>query len=607
MEANIRIEARVVSVQSLFGSDTSFRIPPFQRPYSWDKKRQWGPLWEDIEGLAKRMLSETTAARPHFMGAIVMQQRTTPVDVATTRLVIDGQQRLTTLQLAIRAAADVLKVRGMEDRADRLKTLTMNRTAYTGGNDDNLAKIRQTNESDRKAFQAIMLDETVEPDISSSIGKCYRYFHRATEKYLEGPLLSPTQEAKDLAEALEVALSRLLVVVAIELAEQDEPYTIFATLNDRGLHLGPADIVKNMMMQLADVGDDENKAEQVWGLFEHDPWWRKATGENNLTRTQADRFIDHWVSISSGRDPRSSERLPSAVAKYLNDVGRENTWVAVNDLNQKAPTYRRIHESNLTGAEDFLKRMKALGVGAPMATMLWLYTTDVLPVERRFITDAVESYVVRRSLAGMTTNALRDTFAELITEIAQLGTESPIDTVIKHLAKGSPVNRRWPADQEVKQFLSNQPMKGTTSAQREIFAAIEQHLRPPTAEPIGPTEKLTIDHILPKSWQDNWPLPKGTQNREAAELARNRTVKFIGNLTIITKSLNSTIRNKPWNEKRQLLKDSTLYMNRKLIDDAPNSWDEEAIKQRSIFMAELTTEIWKSPTDYVAQARAFAV
>ena len=265
METNVRIDARVLSVESLFGSDTSFRIPPFQRPYSWGQDRQWGPLWEDIEGLAKRMLSNTPTARPHFMGAIVMQHRTTPVGVAATRMVIDGQQRLTTLQLAIRAAADVLKARGMDDRADRLRTLTMNRQQYTGGNVDNLVKIRQTNGNDRNAFQSIMLDETNEPDTSSNIGRCYKYFHLATEKYLEGPLLSETPEAKNLAEALEAVLSRLLVVVAIELNEQDEPYTIFATLNDRGLHLGPADIVKNMMMQLADVGDDEDKAERVWG------------------------------------------------------------------------------------------------------------------------------------------------------------------------------------------------------------------------------------------------------------------------------------------------------------------------------------------------------
>ena len=342
------------------------------------------------------------------------------------------------------------------------------------------------------------------------------------------------------------------------------------------------------------------------GLFERDTWWRKMTGENNLARTQEDRFIDHWVSIRSGKALRTPERLPSDIAKHLDDVGRENTWDAVNDLNQKAPTYRRIHQSNLTGAEDFLTRMKALGVGAPMSTMLWLYTTDVPDAERKFITDAVESYVVRRSLAGMTTNALRDTFAELISEIAKESTKTPVETVIEHLAKSSPANRKWPTDQEVKDFLSNQPMKGTTSAQREIFAAIEQHLRPTTAEPIGPTEKLTIDHILPTSWKENWPLSKGIQNKEAAELARDRAVKYIGNLTIITKSLNSTIRNKSWNEKRQLLKDSTLYMNRKLIDSAPNSWDEDAIKQRSILMAKLTTEIWRSPTDYMNEAHAFA-
>ena len=212
---------------------------------------------------------------------------------------------------------------------------------------------------------------------------------------MEGPLLSKSQEALDLAEALEAVLSRLLVVAAIELDEQDEPYMTFATLNDRGQHLGPADIVKNMMMQRAEVGDDEEKAKQVWGLFEADPWWRKTTGENNLERTQADRFIDHWVSIRTGKALRTPQRLPYDIANHLDDIGTEKTWDAVNDLNQRALTYRQIHEGTLDGAEEFLKRMKALGVGASMSTMLWLYTTDVPHEQRKFIANAVESYVVR--------------------------------------------------------------------------------------------------------------------------------------------------------------------------------------------------------------------
>ena len=144
METSFRMDARVLNVETLFGSDTSYRIPPFQRPYSWDEERQWKPLWDDIENLAKRRLSLSGTIRPHFMGAIVMQQRSTPVGVAATRLVIDGQQRLTTLQLAIRATAEVLNSRGMSDRANRLRTLTLNRKEYTGGNKDNFVKIRQT-------------------------------------------------------------------------------------------------------------------------------------------------------------------------------------------------------------------------------------------------------------------------------------------------------------------------------------------------------------------------------------------------------------------------------------------------------------------------------
>ena len=120
---------------------------------------------------------------------------------------------------------------------------------------------------------------------------------------------------------------------------------------------------------------------------------------------------------------------------------------------------------------------------------------------------------------------------------------------------------------------------------------------------MGPTEQLTVDHIMPKSWKETWPLPQGTPSREAAALARDRAVGYIGNLTIITKSLNSSIRNKPWDAKKDLLKDSTLYMNRKLLDDAPDKWDEEAMKTRSVFMAELTTNVWLSPSKYLDMVR----
>ena len=514
------------------------------------------------------------------------------------RLVIDGQQRLTTLQLVIRAAVEVLKSRDIQDRAKRLMTLTINREDYTAGNQDNLVKIRQTNEDDRTAFQAIMLEQE-DSFPQSNIRKCYDFFVMSIEEYFGGPLFSKTHEVSELAEALEAVLSRLLVVATIELTEQDEPYTIFATLNDRGQQLTPADIVKNMMMQRAEVGDDEEKASRVWGTFENNPWWRENTAENNFKRTQADRFIDHWVSIRTGEGLRNPERLPADVANHLEDIGRDKTWDAVNDLNLKAQTYKEIHQGTLKTTEEFLKKMKALGVGAPMALMLWLFTSDVRDQERAVITNAVESYVVRRSLAGMTTNALRDTFAGLIAKVPSTNAEEATKTVIEYLANEDKPNQRWPKDHEIEQFLSSQPMKGTATAKREIIATIEKHIRPATAEPIGPTEQLTIDHIMPQSWKQNWPLSQRATNREAAALARDRTVQYIGNLTIITNNLNSTIKNKSWNEKRDLLKDSTLTINRELIKNAPEEWNEEAIKNRSIDMAEITTKVWLSPDEYI--------
>ena len=396
----------VVSATSLFSHPVSYRIPYFQRQYCWTKLDQWEPLWRDIKRTAARYQSGDRKPRAHFMGAMVTQQQNSKPGVVQMSLVIDGQQRLATLQAVIKATAVVVESQGLQEMANRLNILTRNDENYSDQDPDNIVKVRQTDPRDRISFAGVMQGKENDGTSGSDIGKCYRYFRKRIEDWLaENP-----DSNGDRPEALEAALSQLLSIAVIDLREDAEPYTIFATLNDRGVRLGPADIIKNMLMHKADVGNNNEKAEQVWGAFA-DPWWRNTTGENNLERTQVDRYLDHWLTIKTGDANRKMDRLPADFNDYLEEQDENRIWSIVEEIATGAKTYRDIHERRLSGAQQFLERMDALKIGAPMATVLWLCTNQIPQASRDLIIQAIESYIIRRTLAGMTTNALRDIFA----------------------------------------------------------------------------------------------------------------------------------------------------------------------------------------------------
>lgn len=577
---------------TLFTLPISYRIPHFQRPYCWNRERQWEPLWEDITNLAARYEEQNEQTRSHFMGAIVVQRQKDRTGEVRKRLVIDGQQRLITLQLVLRATAEAFKARGEEERGNRLQALTQNDPNYFGGESDNWVKIRSTNTGDREAFHAAMQDRL---DDTSDLGKGYRYFRTEVEKWLNSePLLQSRK-----FEALESILSHHLKLTSIDLNEEEEPYAIFATLNDRGEHLGPADIIKNMMMQRARVADDDCKAKRVWGIFEEDTWWRRRTGENNLRRSQTDRFLDHWVTIRTGKGLRHPGRLPADLNNFLEKIGKNRIWEAVDDLNARAETYRRIHEGTLQEARIFLQRMQAFNVGAPMATMLWLYTANVPEETQGFVQEAIESYIIRRKLAGMTTNPLREVFGALIAKIFEADMAGISRMVVEHLSREKPVKVRWPGDSELVQYLCDNPLPGQDRGKKVILTAIEEHLRSDKSEPLGDMRALTLEHIMPRKWPVHWPLSTDTQDPATAKLVRDRTVNFIGNLTLVTRSLNSSTRNRPWPDKRSELEShSTLAMNRILLQEAPDVWNEPAIRDRSRKLADLVVAIWPGPDSY---------
>jgi hypothetical protein len=120
-------------------------------------------------------------------------------------------------------------------------------------------------------------------------------------------------------------------------------------------------------------------------------------------------------------------------------------------------------------------------------------------------------------------------------------------------------------------------------------------LRSDKSEPLGATNKLTVEHIMPQKWEKHWPIPTDDLDNTVAEEAREKAIKNIGNLTLTTHKLNASLSNGPWSEKRETLdKHSSLFLNKRLLENAPNHWNEAAIQERSEYLAKIIIQIWPS-------------
>ena len=310
------MDARIVHLQTLFGDQVSYQIPQFQRPYAWGEGEQWFPLWEDVRNLAERHFDTDGQRRvkPHFMGAIVLQHRQSQTGEVTKRLVVDGQQRLTTLQLLIKATQLVFQQFNDEARYARLRDLTENNESHLGDDPNNQTKIRQSNINDQRAFQEVIRVTFIDNEGGFwPITKAFQYFKEKVEGWLSEA--DTPEERVRRSDALEEALAQSLLIAVIDLEDDEEPHIIFETLNARGEILKQSDLVKNTVMYEAGVVDEADAAQRLWGMFE-DAWWRETTSEPRLDRVQ---LYQLWMITPYSPSPGSMD------SRFRGNDGRGST------------------------------------------------------------------------------------------------------------------------------------------------------------------------------------------------------------------------------------------------------------------------------------------
>lgn len=590
----------ILTPKELFQKDIRYMVPPFQRRYVWTQEEQWEPLWEDVRNTADdyleqlekengdRVVAEENTKR-HFLGAVVVQQVNVAVRDIDQRKVIDGQQRLTTLQLLLDAVQFVCEKHEARGVATRLFKLVTNDKDLVQNNDDIFKLWPTTN--DRQAFKHAMDNNLATTDYEDSlIVKAHEYFKSQADQWLG----SGTESITDRMEALETAITGMLQTVVIDLSSQDDPHIIFETLNARGTQLLESDLIKNYIISKTAQAEKEN----IWGELDHD-WWRKDLRQGRLLRPRIDALLDYWLEMYKFDDVSAGE-----VFKTFQEIApdKQKIEAIMSELKTDLSNYRRYEEYPRKPVEKmFHYRASVMQMGAFTPALLAILSK---PDKARFgALQALESFLVRRMVRRDTTKDYNRLALDLVRELNKSNPENADKIVAQFLSRQKAESRRWPTDEDLESSFRDLQLYRllTRGRLRLILEGIEGKLRENShAEEQQVPKNLTIEHVLPQKWETHWPLPDDIEEQEASK-NRRRLLHTIGNLTLVTKHLNSAASNARWEHKRKTLEEhSVLLMNHNLLAQHKDvAWNEETIIARSRYIAVLVADVWPGPTSTV--------
>lgn len=596
METNLQRPKR------LFVQPVRYEIPAFQRRYVWKQEEQWEPLWDDVETLAQSNV-DGDRTEAHFMGAIVLQQMQVAAGTIERRIVVDGQQRLTTLQLLIDAIQEMLEDRGHSDPAKRLADLVANGEVYRNGQPDYAFKVWPS-VVDRVAFRHAMNNEmSVTDHAASRIVQAHEYFKGQAKRWLDG--FPDQNDQRRAAFALETAVSADLEVAVINLGESDDPHVIFETLNARGTPLLQSDMVKNKILHDAGIGlmDDDSEAspeeKRIWP-FDQDDWWAQEVGRGLQRRPRVDVYLNHWLTLRNRKEMKPYDEF-RAFEKYAESrtKGADTIQDVAKDMGVLGSIYGKMEKDPPADIARFIERRNVMGVGVVTPLLLWLLSANLRPPSFVNCVKALESFLVRRAVCGYSARSYGELFVGAIAKLAE-DSDNADRILVSYLGGQTAQAARWPDDEELRERFMTAPLYQhlTLGRLKMVLAGIEEELRTDKAESREVLGTLHIEHVMPQAWRQNWPLPDDVADDGEAATKRDRVIHTIGNLTLVNNRLNSSLSNAPWDSKRETLADhSVLFLNKRLVNKGPDIWDETAIEKRAKWLHKWAVKIWPQSGD----------
>ncbi|MGN8370249.1 GmrSD restriction endonuclease domain-containing protein [Helicobacter pylori] len=544
------MDAKATTLLGFFeeNQNNQFVIPIYQRVYSW-KKEQCEQLWDDII-----KIGGNDKMNGHFIGSIlyVLDGNTH----SSPLLIIDGQQRLTTITLLL----IVLRNHSNDEyKRKKIESYLIN------NNKDGDKKFRLIlSESDKDTLLSLIDKNKRKPsEPSVRIVENFKLF----EKWIS--------ENTDKLETIFKGLEKLMIVwIALEKGK-DDPQLIFESMNSKGIELTQTDLIRNYIIM-------ETETEEKQKDF-YNGYWRAMEEDFKQNETLFNRFVRHYLTIKTGKIP-NIKKVYEAFKDYQQKEGIE-----IEDLLKDLQKYcgyfcqiafKKEDDKDLNKALSFLVDLE-MDVVYPLLLELYSDYSDGVLSKQDFIPiiALTESYICRRAVCGLDTRGLNKIFPSFTKKIDK---KQYLKSVEKHFGslKGK---QRFPNNDEFKDLFITIDFYHF----KEIKYFLESLENFDTNEPVN-TQECNIEHIMPQTLTPEWQRDLG----ENFEAIHEKYLHTIGNLTLT--GYNAKYSNKSFQEKRDMekgFKQSSLKLNQSL----KKSFGEKEIEKRSNDLADWALKIWTYP------------
>ncbi|GAA8359580.1 DUF262 and DUF1524 domain-containing protein [Helicobacter pylori] len=526
-------------------------IPIYQRVYSWEKE-QCKQLWDDIIKIGGNDKMDG-----HFIGSILYVIHDAKYS-NNTLLIIDGQQRLTTITLLLTALRNHL--------SDEVKRKEIEDHYLINSDKDGDKKFRLIlSESDRDTLLSLIDKDRRKPsEPSLKIVENFKLFEEWIRKNT------------DKLETIFKGLEKLMIVeIALEKGK-DEPQLIFESMNSKGMELAQTDLIRNYIIM-------ETEIEKQEGFY--NKYWRAMEEDFKQNKKWFDRFVRHYLTIKTREIPNIS-KIYVALKDY-----RQKEGIGIEDLLKDLQKYcghfcrivfKKESDKDLNKALGFLVDLE-MDVIYPLLLELYSDYSDGVLSKADFIPiiALIESYICRRAVCGLGTNSLNKVFSSFTKHIQKDEYFKSLEAHFGFLTE----KQRFPDNKEFKELFTTIDFY-RFKKNKYFFERLENFDRKERVY----THEYTIEHIMPQKLTEEWEKDLGENFQEI----HDKYLHTIGNLTLT--GYNSEYSNKSFQEKRDMekgFKDSPLRLNQGLRD--LESFGEEEIKKRADDLADWTLKIWTYP------------
>ncbi len=538
--------------------EKQFVIPIYQRVYSWEKE-QCKQLWDDIIKTGGNNQIEG-----HFIGSIVFVHDGIYTTNYNELLIIDGQQRLTTITLLLTALRDHLS-----DEDEFLKKFSCQKI-------QNRYLINSDEKGDKK-FKLI-LSEPDRDTLLSLIDENRRKPSEPSLKIMENFRLFEEWIRKNTGklETIFKGLEKLMVVEISLERGKDNPQLIFESMNSTGKDLTQTDLIRNYIL----MGLEPEKQEIFYKKY-----WRAMEEDFKQNETLFNQFVRHYLTIKTGKIP-NEKRVYEAFKDYQQKEG-----IGIEDLLKDLQKYcgyfcrivfKKEDDKDLNKALGFLVDLE-MDVIYPLLLELYSDYSDGVLSKADFIPiiALIESYICRRAVCGLGTNSLNKVFPSFTKHIQKDEYFKSLEAHFGYLTE----KQRFPNNDEFKKFFITIDFY-KFKKRGYFFERLENFERKERVY----TREYTTEHIMPQKLTEEWEKDLG----ENFQKIHNEYLHTIGNLT--KTGYNPEYRNRSFQEKQGMeggFKDSPLRLNQSLRD--LESFGEEEIKKRANDLADLALKIWTYP------------